>query len=95
MEERILTLHPEKKKGVNISRSKYDQIRSAIQAALEESGPYTFQGLNEAVTHKLAGKFDGSIRWYFTTVKLDLEARGVIICERKSGQPQMIRLAES
>jgi hypothetical protein len=51
--------------------------------------------LNEAVSQKLTGDFEGSIGWYFTTVKLDLEARGVIICERKSGQPQMIRLAEN
>ena len=60
-----------------------------------EDGAQSFQALNEAVHQKLADNFEGSIGWYYTTIKLDLEARGVIICERKSGQPQMIRLAEN
>jgi hypothetical protein len=59
---------------------------------LKENGPQTFQTLNEAVSEKLEGNFDGSIGWYFTTVKLDLEARGVLACERKAGQPQMVHL---
>lgn len=95
MQERILTQHPEKKKGVNIRRDKYDQMRRAIEAVLHAEGPQTFQSLNEKVHQKLAGNFDGSISWYFTTIKLDLEARGVVVCERKSGQPQTIRLVES
>lgn len=94
MEERILTLHPQQKKGVNIHRGKYEQIRSAIKSALKERGPLTFQALNEAVHKNLAGKFEGSISWYYTTVKLDLEARGVLLCERKPGQPQMIHWGE-
>ena len=93
MGDRILTQHPEKKKGVKIQRDKYEQVRDAIQASLREEGAQTFQALGEAINQKLAGNFDGSIGWYFTTVKLDLEARGVIVCERRSGQPQMIRLA--
>lgn len=93
MDDRILTQHPEKKKGVNIRRKKYEQVRDAIEVSLREEGAQTFQALGEAVNQKLTGNFDGSIGWYYTTVKLDLEARGVIICERKPGQPQMIRLA--
>ena len=93
MEERIMTLHPQKKQGVNISKAKYDQMRAEIERALLESGPLGFGELNDVVGEQLAGKFEGSIGWYYTTVKLDLEARGVIVCERKSGQAQMIRLA--
>jgi hypothetical protein len=93
MEDRILTQHPEKKKGVNIRRDKYNLVRSTIEAPLREEGTQTFQTLGEAVNQKLTGKFDGSIGWYFTTVKLDMGVRGVIVCECKSGQPQMIRLA--
>ena len=95
MGDRILTQHPEKKKGVNIRRDKYEQVRDAIQASLREDGAQTFQALGEAINQKLAGNFDGSIGWYFTTVKLDLEARGSIVCERKSEQPQMIRWAKN
>jgi len=92
MEERIMTQHPQKKNGANIRRDKYEQVRAAIEDALQENGAQTFEALNDTVGQKLEGKFEGSIGWYFTTVKLDLEARGVVVCERKSGQPQMIRL---
>lgn len=95
MEDRILTRHPRKKNGVNIQREKYEQVRIAIKLALKENGPQTFQALSEAVGQKLKGNFDGSIGWYCTTVKLDLEARGTLVCERKSGQPQMIRWVEN
>jgi hypothetical protein len=93
MEERILTQHPENKQGVNISREKYEQIRDTILTVLKKNEPISFQDLNAVVFQKLDGKFEGSIGWYFTTVKLDLEARGRILCERKSGQPQMIHLS--
>ena len=89
-EERILTLHPETdKKGVNISREKYDAMRHAILKALEGK-TLTFSELEQAVSAQLTGNFDGSISWYMTTVKLDLEARGEI--ERVPGSsPQQIR----
>jgi hypothetical protein len=65
---------------------------TTFHLGLKENGPQTFQSLNQAVGQNLEGSFDGSIGWYFTTVKLDLEARGVLACERKSGQPQVIHL---
>lgn len=89
-----MTLHPEEgKSGVNISKQKYDVIRSAILKALEKEDEPTFGELGDAVEKQLEGNFDGSISWYYTTVKLDLEARGVI--ERIQGsQPQRIRLVK-
>jgi hypothetical protein len=95
MEDRILTQHPENKQGTRISRNKYEQMCTAIEQSLQEQNPLGFKALNEAVHQKLDGNFDGSIGWYFTTVKLDLEARGVVVCERKSGQPQMIHWARN
>lgn len=78
-EEKILTLHPEEgKQGVNISRSKYEMIRQAIMDAIRSQGTITFQGLISLVDYNLRNRFEGSIPWYVTTVKLDLEARGVI-----------------
>jgi hypothetical protein len=38
MEDRILTQHPQKKKGVNIRQDKYEQVREAIEASLREEG---------------------------------------------------------
>jgi hypothetical protein len=91
MTERILTLHPEGKSGVKIDRHKYDQIKSAIIESLEAGEEMQFKELRRVVLHKLEGSFEGSISWYYTTVKLDLEARGQI--ERVSNKtPQMLRL---
>jgi hypothetical protein len=93
LSEKILTLHPQGKQGVNIDRSKYDTMRNAIVEALGEQSEMTFTELNKAVGAKLEGSFDGSVGWYYTTVKLDLEARGVI--ERVPGsRPQRLRLPQ-
>ena len=91
MEEKMLTLHPQGKSGVNISKAKYDTIGSAIQDSLRAHQTMTLKELTEEVRRRLEGSFDGSVSWYVTTVKLDLEARGVI--ERiPSSTPQRLRL---
>jgi len=88
-----MTLHPQGKQGVNISRKKYDVVRAAIVDSVRTHSEITFADLVEDVRRRLAGQFDGSINWYVTTVKLDLEARGVV--ERIPGKsPQRLRLVE-
>ncbi len=92
MTERIMTLHPQGKKGVNIDQDKYNTMRQAILDAVQDHGEITFKELTEDVRCRLEGNFDGSINWYVTTVKLDLEARGVI--QRIPGSsPQRLHLA--
>jgi hypothetical protein len=89
--ERFLTLHPEGKNGVNIDKQKYLLVREAILEALRAAGEMAFSALMEDVRRELEDIFDGSISWYVTTVKLDLEARGEI--ERVPGKkPQHLRL---
>ena len=90
-EEKIMTLHPEGKKGVNISREKYLVMKDTIVTVIKEENETTFNELVSKVEDKLEKKFKGSIGWYTTTVKLDLEARGIIKCTRWSG-PQKIKL---
>jgi hypothetical protein len=93
MGDKIMTLHPEGKQGVNIDQKKYDLIKSAILASVKERGEIPFKDLPSAVEANLPELFDGSIGWYTTTVKLDLEARGVI--ERVPNRsPQLVRIAE-
>lgn len=90
MTERIITLHPEGKAGVNIAREKYEVVRAAILAALDAEGELAFKELAGQVAVRLPAAFDGSVGWYTTTVKLDLEARGEI--ERVPGRsPQVLR----
>ena len=78
MEDRILTLHPQGKAGVNILRRRYEFIRSHILETLQARQPMTFQEMGEEAVALLSGSFDGKVLWYLTTVKLDLEARGEI-----------------
>lgn len=93
-EVKIMTKHPQQgKTGVNIDKPKYDVMRQTIIDILETEGEMTFQALNDAVGAKLDGKFQGSIGWYYTTVKLDLEARGMLERVSKSS-PQRIRLVK-
>ncbi len=90
--DKILTLHPDpNKRGVNIDPSKYRLMRETIESVLAAAGELSFVELLLAVETQLLPVFEGSVGWYFTTVKLDLEARGVI--ERVPGaKPQRLRL---
>lgn len=92
MESRIMTRHPQRgKQGVNINRQKYNLVRETILTTIGEGVEITFEDLTENARRKLTGKLDGSVSWYVTTVKLDLEARGII--ERIPGsRPQRLRL---
>ena len=93
MSEKIMTLHPEGKNGVNIDKQKYDVVKGAILDILNEHEVHPFKGLSDEVANRLGDSFEGSFGWYTTSVKLDLEARGVI--ERiPNKSPQQIRLAQ-
>ena len=92
MKDTIRTLHPEKKQGVKISKEKYEIIRNAILCVLQTQKEITFMNLSRAVEKEVHGNFEGSVTWYVTTVKLDLEARGQIKRVTNS-RPQLVRLA--
>lgn len=92
MTTKFMTLHPEGKTGTNIDKAKYDVVREAIIDIIRKRGEMPFSDLADAVGAKLTD-FDGSIGWYTTTVKLDLEARGEV--ERiPKRTPQVLRLCE-
>jgi hypothetical protein len=92
MKDTIRTLHPEKKQGVKISKEKYEIIRKAILCVLQAEKEITFMKLSRAVEKEVNGNFEGSVTWYVTTVKLDLEARGQIKRVTNS-RPQLVKLA--
>ena len=90
MAEKIMTLHPAGKAGVNIDKPKYETVRQAIFQSLQEHGTLTFGDLTAEVQKRLEGDFAGSVSWYVTTVKLDLEARGEIARVPKSSPQRLI-----
>lgn len=77
-EEKILTLHPDGKKGTNISLEKYNVIKDAMLQMIHQAGEITYQDLSDELERNLQPTFDGRVVWYVITVKLDLEARGII-----------------
>ena len=89
--DKILTLHPQGKKGVNISLHKYEQIKNFILQTIKKKGVITFKELSDTAVKKLTGKFDGKVLWYVVTVILDLEARNFLE-KIPDSNPQKIKL---
>jgi len=92
--EKILTLHPDGKKGVNISREKYNTIRTFILDLVKKHGEITYQDISDMAEDQLTPTFEGKVIWYVVTVKLDLEARGIIERIPKTS-PHKVRLTLS
>lgn len=92
-EEKILTLHPQGKKGVNILKRRYDTIKAFILQTIREKETITYEDLNDLAVKKLSKTFDGSVPWYVVSVKLDLEARGTIERVPKTS-PHALRLKD-
>jgi len=92
--ERVMTLHPAGKQGVNVERAKYEEMRRALLAVIPK-------GETGVAFGELAGLVEGrldegvfgtgtKVMWWVTTVKQDLEARGEI--EQVAGvKPQRLR----
>lgn len=89
-EGKILTKHPAGKSGKRIDESKYLAIKQAILKALDGK-ELTHNELFGTLENRLKGKFDGNISWYAETVKLDLEARGIIGRTDSKPQRYMVR----
>ena len=93
MEEKILTLHPAGKTGVNILKRRYDVITEFIILTLQKKKEISFQDLTDLAVDKLQSNFDGKIVWYMVTIKLDLEARNIIERIPKTS-PHKLRLCK-
>lgn len=88
----ITTTHPfDEQLNQSVEKTKYSQIKKAIIYVLGTNKEVSFIKLIEDVRIHLLDKFEGSISWYVSAVKLDLEARKKIICVR-AGDGQHISL---
>ena len=78
----VATKNPGKgKKAPRIDAARYDAMKAALLAVVPRAGDgVRFADLADLVEKRLpSATFKGaSILWYVTTVKLDLEARGLI-----------------
>jgi len=82
---------PAKTDGVRIPAWKYDLVRAAILHAVDRAGPegLAASDIADAVRARLSrNALDGlgSVTWHATTVKLTLEAQG-LLCRRPGSAP--------
>lgn len=76
---------------MRIDRAVYEPVRDAILAGLADEGELTNAQMHEEVEQRTPPELwaDRSMLWYATTVKLHLEAEGMIVVK---GSPQKLRL---
>jgi hypothetical protein len=88
--EYIQTLHPiDCKTNKKISLEKYNFIKQNIIEILNKV-ELTHTELMETLYQKIKNYFNGGVQWYGETVKLDLEARQIIV--RTNSKPQKYKL---
>ncbi len=93
-EPRIMTLHPQGKAGVNILLRRYEQVKTVLLEIVSETNPIPFDSLTDKAEERLkTEKFDGKPLWYIVSVKLDLEARGILKRVPKTS-PHQLRLTQ-
>jgi hypothetical protein len=88
--ETIQTLHPQAgKTNKRISLEKYEVIKTNLVSILKEN-ELTHTELMERLYENIKDTFEGGIQWYGETVKLDLEARKMIV--RTGSKPEKYKL---
>ena len=88
--ETIQTLHVDPNKtNKRIALAKYLFVKEHLLAILQDQ-ELTHTELMEVLYARVKDDFEGGVQWYGETVKLDLEARGLI--ERTKATPAQYRL---
>lgn len=83
--------YPKGQGGTRIDERKYEAMRTAILKAVPRSKEgIAFRDLVQAVKPHLPRDWSGSVSWYVTTVKLDLEVKGEI-ARIEGSKPQRLR----
>ena len=75
---KILTWHPLGKPGAYISKKDYELVSTFILSTLHAE-EMTLLELIQLGENKLAPYIEENIAWHILVVKLDLEARGILV----------------
>lgn len=92
-DERIMMRNPNTgRDDCRIKVSIYEPTRDAIIDAVGEAGELRYSELVDEVERRTPAELweDNSVGWFTATVKLHLEAEGMIV---KKGSPQILSLA--
>jgi len=91
-EEPFLTIEPDSaKQGIRMDDEIYEQVRESIIINLRSYGPMTFSQLGALVEDELHESFPGSVLWYYTMVKQEMETHGELRRVPNS-RPQVIEV---
>ncbi|MEX6689177.1 hypothetical protein QTN47_16835 [Danxiaibacter flavus] len=88
---KIQLKHPAGKHAVRMDKEKYLLIRQAILKSLQGGRELSHKMLLQSVVEYFEKKqivFEGSVEWFMESVKLDMEAEGII--ERISSQSMFL-----
>ena len=89
-DELFISVEPDPaRQGIRIDKSKYDRMHNIILYNLRRYGPMTFTQLGTLVEDELYDTFSGSVMWYYTLVKQDMEAHGELRRVPRS-RPQIV-----
>jgi hypothetical protein len=92
---RITLLNPNTgRSDKTIARTLYRPVKMAILTAVGESDGLRFSHLSDEIENRTDPELwkEHKVRWYTTSVKLDLEARGFLV---RHGSPQRLRLTDA
>lgn len=97
--EMVQALHPDRaKNGTRVTKSTYEAYRAALLATIPTAAEgIAFTDLSQAVTPHLSPEVLSSTSpvWWVTTVKLDLEARGLIERVPGAGKQRLRRIVQA
>lgn len=81
--EYFRTIHPQHRDGVRINMHLYNNISDSILSLLEQEDQISLTRFFDNVCSQFVDLLGESVGWYIYTVKVDLEARGLIRHNRR------------
>jgi len=86
---KIIATHPKTRNEKKFDATIYEPFKEAIIQSLRRSKGKTFTELTDNVVNIIKKKmpgFKGSISWYTISIRLDLEARGIVETFTENGK---------
>jgi hypothetical protein len=89
-----MTLHPDNRQGIRMRFDLYFEIKSAILELLDGDNVIPISVLISELHSRFYDQLGANTGWYVMNVKLDLEARGFILVEKKGRGQLKLRLSK-
>ncbi len=87
MDIKIQLEHPQGKQAVRMDKAKYELLKGSLLRSLSGDAKLSHTEILNFIKADLVSRgieFKGSLQWYLQSVKMDLEAKGIILREGRS-----------